>query len=756
MTLHHFLAPLLLLLFIQPVHPHSNYLYQLPNAQTLGQHPELDHLGHLSLKTKQLSWFGFDFAGQGYLWTEELCFLDSDSDGQSNGLELGDPSCTWVFGKPNPTDAGFTHLHLSHPGDPLSTTNRTMDPTLQAKVIYHTPTVPHSGYTSLGYVLVPLGLAGVLGLLISNVACISQSNMGRQLLQRRVGVPTSTATRNNAYQPSPSSLSPNGTTPPPPSKRAHQCTTCCKSEFDAKSWALDLLIGEFLFLCAVVVGLTCLVINKQWNGKYRVANTLGQLAGTLCFLVVLPASRSAVWVWVFGIPFERAIKWHRLFGKLFVASTYLHVIVILWRYGPRMLADTIQWGPTVDAPYPYWGLVSGIGTFLIGLTAAEAIRRKSFELFYYVHVPMVQVVAVGAIFHAPGPEYRYPVVIAMVLYFIDVLGRVTWRSVNVVRTEIIEANCAGVVKLRVVTRDALTIGPGDYFFLRFPQLSLLQSHPFSVSSIGPHPNDINFVIKSMGKDTFTEQLRTWVGQSSSSNGGEPLRTAMEGPYGQLSLRLEEYKELWVCCGGIGAAPMINILLQLHERVMANDATLQGLAQVHFCWVVRSTSDLKWYREELARVKQSRVYEENHGTTGQKKLALPNEGRSATKFFLHLYVTGSANNHTRETGKSMLLEEDEEIDIELPSMMEVVPMVEVKGEGERKDDPMPQEERGEHSGAGTEYKEGRPLYGSLFGGAQRDPDKHAALLACGPSSMVRACQRAAMLRNWDVHKETFEF
>ena len=61
-----------------------------------------------------------------------------------------------------------------------------------------------------------------------------------------------------------------------------------------------------LFLFAVVLGLICLVINKQWNGKYRVANTLGQLAGTLCFLVILPASRSATWIWIFGIPFERA------------------------------------------------------------------------------------------------------------------------------------------------------------------------------------------------------------------------------------------------------------------------------------------------------------------------------------------------------------------------------------------------------------------------------------------------------------------
>lgn len=34
--------------------------------------------------------------GQGYKWTNYLCRLDSDSDGQSNGLELGDPDCAWA------------------------------------------------------------------------------------------------------------------------------------------------------------------------------------------------------------------------------------------------------------------------------------------------------------------------------------------------------------------------------------------------------------------------------------------------------------------------------------------------------------------------------------------------------------------------------------------------------------------------------------------------------------------------------------
>ncbi|CAI5718927.1 unnamed protein product [Hyaloperonospora brassicae] len=40
--------------------------------------------------------FGDAFEAAGHEWTQELCQADSDSDGASNGQELGDPCCTWT------------------------------------------------------------------------------------------------------------------------------------------------------------------------------------------------------------------------------------------------------------------------------------------------------------------------------------------------------------------------------------------------------------------------------------------------------------------------------------------------------------------------------------------------------------------------------------------------------------------------------------------------------------------------------------
>ncbi len=36
-----------------------------------------------------------DYEEAGELWTQDLCEMDSDGDGLTNGEELGDPCCVW-------------------------------------------------------------------------------------------------------------------------------------------------------------------------------------------------------------------------------------------------------------------------------------------------------------------------------------------------------------------------------------------------------------------------------------------------------------------------------------------------------------------------------------------------------------------------------------------------------------------------------------------------------------------------------------
>jgi hypothetical protein len=60
-----------------------------------------------------------DLAG---LWPA-LCVLDTDGDGVTNGVEMGDPCCVWVQGGPAPQEPV-----ASNPGDPLEAVETICDP----------------------------------------------------------------------------------------------------------------------------------------------------------------------------------------------------------------------------------------------------------------------------------------------------------------------------------------------------------------------------------------------------------------------------------------------------------------------------------------------------------------------------------------------------------------------------------------------------------------------------------------------------
>ncbi|DAZ99344.1 TPA: hypothetical protein N0F65_005195 [Lagenidium giganteum] len=77
-----------------PLEARREYVSRLPNGDGV---PNVPALGHSDPNggNGRLNAFGDDFDSYGKKWTLGLCEADSDSDGQTNGEELGDPCCEW-------------------------------------------------------------------------------------------------------------------------------------------------------------------------------------------------------------------------------------------------------------------------------------------------------------------------------------------------------------------------------------------------------------------------------------------------------------------------------------------------------------------------------------------------------------------------------------------------------------------------------------------------------------------------------------
>ena len=107
--------------------------------------------------------FGLAFASAGHAWTTSLCQADSDSDGFTNGQELGDPNCVWTPGAtPSRTS------DISHPGfaDSMpSTASGTPTSTVATPTLPQAPTAQPGAATTPAMVLTRVGLAVLVSVL---------------------------------------------------------------------------------------------------------------------------------------------------------------------------------------------------------------------------------------------------------------------------------------------------------------------------------------------------------------------------------------------------------------------------------------------------------------------------------------------------------------------------------------------------------------------------------------------------------------
>jgi len=100
-------------LFAVVVTSHKGYQKLIPNGENVPNWPAVGHVEPSVTSNRARNPFGVDFKNENFKWTVNLCRMDSDNDGRTNGEELGDPDCVWKEGS-TPSRS----RDLSNPGIP--------------------------------------------------------------------------------------------------------------------------------------------------------------------------------------------------------------------------------------------------------------------------------------------------------------------------------------------------------------------------------------------------------------------------------------------------------------------------------------------------------------------------------------------------------------------------------------------------------------------------------------------------------------
>lgn len=141
------------------------------------------------------------------------------------------------------------------------------------------------------------------------------------------------------------------------------------------------------------------------------ARICGDITVFFASFVMLPVSRTGIWVDVFGIPYERAIKYHRIFGGLTYAMVTVHACVFWGKWwtegnlGNNMFTFNNLWlSPkrnlinefTIPIAETAWALLT------LSVIVAVFFRRRTYTAFQYFHQAAGIFFYIAAIMHAWG------------------------------------------------------------------------------------------------------------------------------------------------------------------------------------------------------------------------------------------------------------------------------------------------------------------------------------------------------------------
>ncbi|XP_042746672.1 NADPH oxidase 1 isoform X2 [Lagopus leucura] len=263
------------------------------------------------------------------------------------------------------------------------------------------------------------------------------------------------------------------------------------------------------------------------------------------------------------------------------------------------------------------GVIITLALILMVTSSTEFIRRNYFEVFWYTHHLFI-IYFIGLVIHGvaglvrgqteesmkevhpqrcaeflvhkpkecrqecckepefgsiPAESWKW-VLAPIILYIFERILRI-WRAHQKVVVTKVVMHPAKVLELQM-QKKGFRMEVGQYIFVNCPAVSLLEWHPFTLTS-APEEDFFSIHIRAAGDwteriiDTFQQQKL------------EIPRIEVDGPFGTASEDVFLYEVAMLVGAGIGVTPFASILKSIWYRFQQNDQTLKTKKVLRAPW-----------------------------------------------------------------------------------------------------------------------------------------------------------------------------
>ncbi|NXI38156.1 NOX1 oxidase, partial [Galbula dea] len=283
------------------------------------------------------------------------------------------------------------------------------------------------------------------------------------------------------------------------------------------------------------------------------------------------------------------------------------------------------------------GVIITLALILMVTSSTEFIRRNYFEVFWYTH-HLFLIYFAGLVIHGiaglvrgqteksmeevhphrcaryltqkkdegcwhdcckdpefgsiPAESWKW-VLAPVLLYIFERILRV-WRARQKVDVTKVVMHPARVLELQM-QKKGFHMEVGQYIFVNCPTISLLEWHPFTLTSA---PEEDFFSIHVRAAGDWTERLIDTFQQQKL----EMPKIEVDGPFGTASEDVFQYEVAMLVGAGIGVTPFASILKSIWFKFQQADQTLKT-KKIYFYWLCRDTGAFAWFNDLLASLEQ---------------------------------------------------------------------------------------------------------------------------------------------------------